>query len=33
MQTSYYHDQTKRACKDFVGQFDAFTDVDVRWMP
>jgi hypothetical protein len=26
MQTSYVHDQTKRAYKDFVGQFDALTD-------
>jgi hypothetical protein len=33
MQTSYAHDQTKRVYKDFVGQFDALTDVDVRWMP
>jgi hypothetical protein len=23
----------KRAYKDFVGQFDALTDVDVRWTP
>jgi hypothetical protein len=29
MQTSYAHDQTKRAYKDFVGQFDALTDTDV----
>jgi hypothetical protein len=33
MQTSYAHDQTKRAYKDFVGQFDTLTDVDVRWTP
>jgi hypothetical protein len=33
MKTSYAHDQTKRAYKDFVGQFDAFTDTDVRWTP
>jgi hypothetical protein len=32
MQTSYAHDQTKRAYKDFVGQFDTLTDADVRWM-
>jgi hypothetical protein len=31
MQTLYAHDQTKRAYKDFVGQFDALTDADVRW--
>jgi hypothetical protein len=29
MQTSYTHDQTKRAYKDFIGQFDALTDVDI----
>jgi hypothetical protein len=23
----------KRAYKDFVGQFDALTDAEVRWMP
>jgi hypothetical protein len=23
----------KRAYKDFVGQFDALTDADVRWTP
>ena len=33
MQTSYAHDQTKRTYKDFVGQFDALTDADVRWTP
>jgi hypothetical protein len=33
MQTSYAHDQTKRAYKDFVGQFDALKDADVRWTP
>jgi hypothetical protein len=33
MQTSYTHDQTKRAYKDFVGQFDALTDADARWTP
>jgi hypothetical protein len=33
MQTSYAHDQTKGAYKDFVGQFDALTDAEVRWMP
>jgi hypothetical protein len=33
MQASYSHNQTKRAYKDFVGQFDTLTDVDVRWMP
>jgi hypothetical protein len=33
MQTSYTHDQTKRAYKDFVRQFDALTDADVRSMP
>jgi hypothetical protein len=35
MQTSYAHDQTKKAYKDFVGQFDALTDTDadVRWTP
>jgi hypothetical protein len=33
MQASYAHDQTKRAYKDFVGQFDALTDADVRWTP
>jgi hypothetical protein len=33
MQASYSHDQTNRAYKDFVGQFDTLTDVDVRWMP
>jgi hypothetical protein len=32
MQTSYAHDQTKRAYKDFVGQFDTLMDADVRWM-
>jgi hypothetical protein len=32
MQTSYAHDQTKRAYKDFVGQFDALTDADVMRM-
>jgi hypothetical protein len=31
MQTSYANDQTKRAYKDFVRQFDALTDADVRW--
>jgi hypothetical protein len=30
MQTSYAHNQTKRVDKDFVGQFDALTDADVR---
>jgi hypothetical protein len=29
MQTSYAHDQTKRAYKDFIRQFDALTDADV----
>jgi hypothetical protein len=33
MQTSYAHDQTKRAYNDFVGQFDALTNMDIRWMP
>jgi hypothetical protein len=33
MQTSYAQDQTMRAYKDFVGQFDALTDADVRWTP
>jgi hypothetical protein len=33
MQTSYTHDQMKRAYKDFVGQFDTLTDADVRWTP
>jgi hypothetical protein len=33
MQTSYAHDQTKRAYKDFVGQFNALTDADVMWTP
>jgi hypothetical protein len=33
MQTSYAHDQTKRAYKDFVRQFDALMDADVRWTP
>jgi hypothetical protein len=33
MQTSYAYDQTKRAYKDFVRQFNALTDVDVRWTP
>jgi hypothetical protein len=33
VQTSYAHDQMKRAYKDFVGQFDALTNVDVRWTP
>jgi hypothetical protein len=33
MQTAYAHDQTKRAYKDFVGQFNSFTDADVRWTP
>jgi hypothetical protein len=33
MQISYAHDQTKRAYKDFVGQFNALTDADVRWTP
>jgi hypothetical protein len=33
MQTSYAHEQTKRAYKDFVGQFDALMDADIRWMP
>jgi hypothetical protein len=33
MQTSYAHDQSKRAYKDFVGQFDTLTDADVRWTP
>jgi hypothetical protein len=33
MQTSYAHDQAKRVYKDFVGQFDALTDADVRWTP
>jgi hypothetical protein len=30
-QTSYTHGQTKRAYKDFVGQFDTFADADVGW--
>jgi hypothetical protein len=30
---SYSHEQTKRAYKDFVGQFDSLTDEDVRWTP
>jgi hypothetical protein len=33
MQTSYSYDQTKRAYKDFVEQFNALTDADVRWTP
>jgi hypothetical protein len=33
MQTSYAHKHTKRAYKDFVGQFGALTDADVRWTP
>jgi hypothetical protein len=33
MQTSYAHDQTKRAYKDFVRRFDALTDTDIRWTP
>jgi hypothetical protein len=33
METSYAHDQMKRVYKDFVGQFDALTDADVRWTP
>jgi hypothetical protein len=33
MQTSYAHDQTKRVYKDFIGQFDALTDADVKWTP
>jgi hypothetical protein len=33
MQTSYDHDQTKRVYKDFIGQFDALTDADVKWTP
>jgi hypothetical protein len=33
MQTSYAQDQTKRAYEDFVGQFDALTNADVRWTP
>jgi hypothetical protein len=33
MQTSYAHDHTKKTYKDFVRQFDAFTDADVRWTP
>jgi hypothetical protein len=31
MQTSYAHEKTKRAYKDFVGQFDSLTDEDVGW--
>jgi hypothetical protein len=31
MQASYTHEQTERAYKDFVGQFDSLTDVNVRW--
>jgi hypothetical protein len=33
MQTSYAHEQTKRAYKNFVRQFDALTDADVMWTP
>jgi hypothetical protein len=33
MQTSYAHDQTKRVYKDFISQFDALTDADIRWTP
>jgi hypothetical protein len=33
MQTLYAHDQTKKAYKDFIGQFDALTDADVRLTP
>jgi hypothetical protein len=33
MQTSYAHDQMKRAYKDFVRQFDALTDANVRSTP
>jgi hypothetical protein len=33
MQTSYAHNQMKRAYKDFVGQFDALTNADVKWTP
>jgi hypothetical protein len=33
MQTSYAHDQTKRAYKNFIRQFDALTNADVRWTP
>jgi hypothetical protein len=33
MQTSYAHNQTKRAYKGFIEQFDALTDADVRWTP
>jgi hypothetical protein len=33
MQTSYAHDHTKRAYKDFVDQFDALTDADVTSTP
>jgi hypothetical protein len=33
MQISDAHNQTKRAYKDFVSQFNSLTDVDVRWTP
>jgi hypothetical protein len=33
MQTSYAHEQMKRAYKDFVDQVDSLTDVDIRWTP
>jgi hypothetical protein len=33
MQTSYAHDQMKRAYKDFIEQFDTLTDAGVTWTP
>jgi hypothetical protein len=33
MQASYAHEQTNRAYKDFVGQFDSLMDTNVRWTP
>jgi hypothetical protein len=27
------HNQTKRAYKDFVGQFNALIDTNARWTP
>jgi hypothetical protein len=33
MQALYAHEQTKRAYKDFIGQFDSLKGEDVRWTP
>jgi hypothetical protein len=33
MQTWYAHEQTEKAYKDFIDQFDSRTDEDVRWTP